>query len=294
MNPLPEMYEQLAVSLTADPLLLLASAVAAFDPFWADFDEADIDYDTDPLTIALQVTRGAFPDIYAEAVERLRAGAPYAEMDRLLCKAISAKGIPLDDLETIGWGVPLVAVGVNLEDPEFYAVHTDVLAALVPFGIDLPEAETYSIDLPECIYKVGCAIATSLHEQTDPALRQVGWLYGWLFGCTGNSLVDYNDEALAEIPPLSWSADDIAFAVELIEEADGIMRDVQMGLDLLKTTPELMTALERNIATLYRELKKKGKLDERIIRLEWEGAGSRADGTAIVDIGVLQLRRDAA
>ncbi len=226
MNLLTEMYEQLAVSLTADPLLLLASAVAAFDPFWADFDDTDIDYETDPLTIALQVTRGAFPDIYAEVVERLRADAPYAEMDRLLCKAISAKGIPLDDLETIGWGVPLVAVGVNLEDPEFYAVHTDVLAALVPFGIDLPEAETYSIDLPECIYKVGCAIAASLHEQTDAALRQVGWLFGWLFSCTGNSLVDYTDEMLAEIQPLSWSPDDIAFAIEMIEEADGMMRDV--------------------------------------------------------------------
>jgi len=294
MNPLTEMYEQLAVSLTADPLLLLASAVAAFDPFWADFDEADIDYDTDPLTIALQVTRGAFPDIYAEAVERLRADAPYAEMDRLLCKAISAKGIPLDDLDTIGWGVPMTAVGVDLEDPEFYAVHTDLLPVLAPFGIDLPEGETYSVDLPECIHKIGCAIAASLHEQTDPALRQVGWLFGWLFSCTGNSLVDYSDEALAEIPPLSWSADDIAFAVELIEEADGIMRDVQMGLDLLKTSPDLMAALERNIAHLYREVKKKGKLDERTIRLEWTGAVGGADGTTVVDIGVLQLRCDAA
>ncbi|MDZ4771305.1 MAG: hypothetical protein SGJ24_19450, partial [Chloroflexota bacterium] len=113
------------------------------------------------------------------------------------------------------------------------------------------------------------------------------------FSCTGNSLVDYSDEALAEIPPLSWSADDIAFAVELIEEADGIMRDVQMGLDLLKTTPELMAAVERNITYLYRELKKKGKLDERTIRLEWTGTVGGADGTTVVDIGVLQLRCDA-
>jgi len=294
LNALQGMFDQLSVALTADPLLLLASAVAAFDPFWADFDEADIDYDTDPLTIALQVTRGAFPDIYAEAVERLRADAPYAEMDRLLCKAISAKGIPLDDLDTIGWGVPMTAVGVDLEDPEFYAVHTDLLPVLALFGIDLPEGETYSVELPECLHKVGCAIATNLHEQTDLALRQVGWLFGWLFSCTGNSLVDYSDEALAEIPPLSWSADDIAFAVELIEEADGIMRDVLMGLDFLKTTPNLMAVLERNVAHLYRELKKKGKLDERTIRLEWTGAVGGADGTAVVDIGVLQLRGDAA
>src|SRR5690606_35482540 len=99
-------------------LLLLASAVATFDPYWDNFasiEDAEIDYETDPLTIALQVTRGAFPDIYADAIERMRAGAPYAELDRLLCRGISAKGIPLDDLETIGWGIPLVAVGIDLE-----------------------------------------------------------------------------------------------------------------------------------------------------------------------------------
>ncbi len=294
MNAISATYQQLAVALTADSLLLLASAVATFDPFWAAFDEPDIDYETDPLTIALQVTRGAFPDIYAEAVERLRAGASYQEMDRLLCKAISAKGIPLDDLETIGWGIPLNAVGVDLEDPEFYAVHTDLLPILAPFGIDLPEGETYSIDIPDCVYPAGRAIAASLHEQTDPALRQVGWLFGWLFSCTGNSLIDYTDEALSEIPPLSWSPDDIAFAIELIAEAEGIMRDVQAGLEILKTTPWLQAALERNIAHLYREFKKKGKLDERTIRLEWTRPDDGADGTAVADPQFLLVRRDAA
>ena len=112
----------------------------------------------------------------------------YAELDRLLCQAISAKGIPLDDLDIIGWGIPLNAVGVDLEDPEFYAVHTDLLPLLAPFGIDLPEGEIYSVDVPECVYPVGRAIAASLHEQADPALQQVGWLFGWLFSCTGNSL----------------------------------------------------------------------------------------------------------
>lgn len=294
MNLLAELYQQLALSLTADPLLLLASAVATFDPFWADFDDTDIDYETDPLTIALQVTRGVFPDIYAEAVERLRAGASYAEMDRLLCKAISAKGIPLDDLDTIGWGVPMTAVGVDLEDPEFYAIHTDLLPILAPFGIDTPESETYSVDLPECLHKVGCAIATNLHEQTDPALREVGWLFGWLFSCTGNSLVDYTDEMLSEIPPLSWSPDDIAFAVELIEEADGIMRDVQAGIEILKSTPQLQATLERNVAILYQILKKKGNLDEPTIRLEWTSAGDSADRTAVADPQFLLVRHDAA
>ena len=287
MNPLMNMYEQLAVALTAEPLLCLATAVAAFDPFWRAFGDDNIDYECDPLDIALQVTRNAFPDIYAEAVERLRAGAAYQEMNRLLCRAVSAKGIPLDDLEMIGWGVPLTAAGIDLEDPEFYEVHNDLLPILRPFGIECPVGETYHIDVPNGVFAVGCAIASSLHEQPDSALRQAGWAFGWLFGCTGNSLVDYTDEALGEISPLSWSKDDIAFAIELIEEADSILRDVQAGLELLQAWPELMAALARNVTIHYRELKKKGKLAEHTLRLEWSNSGDGADRATVVDALVL-------
>lgn len=293
MNQFTEMYDQLAVALTGDPLLLLACAVATFDPYWSEFDEGYNDDEDNPLHIALAVTRGAFPDIYAEAVDRMRANAPYEELDRLICKAITAKGIPMDNLETMSWGIPLVSFGIGLEDPEFYAVHSAALPALVPFGIDIPENEMYSIDVPKCIYAAGRAIAASLHEQDDPALKQVGWLYAWLFGCSGNSLCDLTIDELYELQPLSWSSDDIAFAVEMIEEADGIMSDAMTGLKHLTTSPDLLTVLERNIAHLYRELKKKGKLDDRI-RLDWSRPDSGADRTAVADTEFLQLRRDAA
>lgn len=293
MNAITAICDHLAVALTTDPLLLLASAAATFDPFWDDFEE-DIDYETDPLTIALQVTRGAFPDLYADAIERLRAGAPYAELDRLLCGGISAKGIPLDDLEAIGWGIPLVALGIDLEDPEFYAVHSDLLPILAPFGVATPKGESYRVEVPEGIYPVGSAIARSLHEQANPVLQQVGWLFGWLFSCTGNSLVDATDEMLSELQPLAWDLEDIAFAIEMIEEADGIMRDAMAGLEILKTTPDLKAALERHIATLSRELKQKGKLDEQSIRLEWTGLGSGAERAAVADSELLLVRGDAA
>ncbi|NUQ05922.1 MAG: hypothetical protein HUU31_18675 [Anaerolineae bacterium] len=269
MNPLMDAYAHLAHALAADPLLRLAATVATLDPFWAALAEGEIDYETDPLTIALHVTRGAFPDIYAEAGERLRAGAGYAELDRLICRAITARGIPLDDLEAMSWGVPLNAWGVDLEDPEFYAVHADLLPLLAPFGLRPPEEDAYRVDVPTCVYPAGGAIAASLLEQTEPALRQVGWAFGWLFSCNGNSLVDCTDEGLAEIPPLSWSPDDIAFAIELIAEAEGIMRDVRAGIDTLQGSPDLMAALMRNVAILYRELKKKGVRDIRHFRLAW-------------------------
>jgi hypothetical protein len=199
----------------------------------------------------------------------------------------------MDDLKVMSWGVPLNAIGVDLEDPEFYAVHGAALPALVPFGVDIPESKIYSVDVPNCVYAAGRTVAASLHEEDDPALKQVGWLYAWLFGCSGNSLIDLTNEDLYEIQPLSWSADDIAFAVEMIEEADGIMSDAIAGLNFLTVSPDLLAVLERNIAHLYRVIKQKGKLDERI-RLDWSHPDSGAERTAVAGAELLQLRRDAA
>jgi hypothetical protein len=291
MNDLIETYRQLSEALAADPLLLLASAVATLDPFWNTGDEDD--YDEDPLWIALRVTRGAFPDIYAAAVERLQAGAPSAELDRLICGAITAKGIPLDDLYAIGWGIPLPAFGADLTAPEFYDAHPDLLPLLAHFGIELPDDEYCGAEVPEQAYEIGRALAASLHEQDDPALRQVGWLLCWIFSCTGNSLVDCTDEALSELEPLSWSTDDVAFAIELIAEADGIMNDVAAGLRSLTAVPGLITVLQRNISCLEQR-GRKGQRNERHVIFDWSGTDSGADRAAVADSVVLQLRPAAA
>ncbi len=258
MSAVRAAWQQLTAALVADPGLLLACAAATFDPFRADADADELD-EADALMIALQVTRSAFPEIYAQAIERMRAGAPFAEIDRLLCTAISAAGIPLDDLESIGWGIPLYAAGVDLEDPDFYTAHADVLPLLVPFGIDPGQQGRWNLDLPEHAYAAGRAIAASLREQSDPALRQVGWAYAWLFSCTGSSLCDLTDEALSEIPPLSWTADDIAFAIALIAETDGILCDVQAGLHYLQETPCLMQVVHHNVEQVLRALARQQK-----------------------------------
>ncbi|MCC6567523.1 MAG: hypothetical protein IT298_17335 [Chloroflexi bacterium] len=288
MNILNETAALLSAALTTDPLLLLASAAATFDPFWNVEDEDEIE--PDPLEVGLRVARGAFPDVYAEAVEQLRQGATFAELDRLICSAISAKGIPLDDLCMMSWGIPLYAYGAELTEPEFYAAHPDLLPILALFGVEVPDCVGEQVDVPERAYDIGRALALSLHAQDDPALRQVGWLLGWLFSVTGNSLVDCSDDALADIEPLSWSPEDIAFAVEMIEEADEIMADAMAGLQHLLVVPQLLAALERNVMLVQ----KKGKRDEHHSSLEWPRTQDGADRTAVTDAVVLQLRPDAA
>jgi hypothetical protein len=270
-------------AIRADPLLCLAQAACWLDPLWRSDDD---EVYGDPLATGLLVTRQAFPDVYAGAVERIRAGAPDAEIHRYLCAEISQQGIPVDDLEALGYGIPLPAYGVSLDDPNFHEAHADVLSILMLFGLD---TEADEIDLSEQVYKVGRLLHERLIAQDDPGWKQVGWALGWLFSCTGNSSVDLDFEDLSEFQPLNWEADNVAFAKELIEEAEAIMLDVAAGLKLL-AHPDVQMALRRNIERTYRHLEK-GKSDERHLRLDWDAALVGADRAAEPHAGVLLVRR---
>jgi hypothetical protein len=227
-------------------------------------------------------------------VERIRSGASEKELDSFICGEISQRGIPLDNLEFLGYGIPLTAIGIELSDPDLYAARSDLLPLVELFGIR-PEPGHYSVEVPDCAYTAGRIIADSLVKQADQRLQQVGWALAWLFSCSGNSLVDFDDESLAEIPPLSWDENDLAFALELIEEADAIMQDVTAGLKLLEENAVVFSALADNIQRTYKAIAKmKGKQDEPRIRLEWPPLIAGGDGAAIADSELLQLRRDAA
>ncbi len=271
MNDLLQTHALLVAGLRADPLLALASVVCWLDPLWGDEeDEWDLPQDEDgTLAVALRVTRQAFPDVYAQAVEAVRRGASYAELDRLICGAITGRGIPLDDLEWIGFGIPMPAYGVVLDDPDFYAAHPDTIPVLQCFGIT-PEPNPYHVDVPDCAYTAGKLIAADLHKHADARWRQVAWLLGWLFACTGNSSVDYSYEEHSEFQPLSWDADDLAFAVEIIQEAETILADALAGLASLSSRPDLLQVLQHNVQRIYKALEKmKGKPHEPHIRLAW-------------------------
>jgi len=294
MNELLDTFGLLAAAMLDDPLLALANAVAWLDPLWETSEDDDVYEEGDGVGMALCITRSAFPDIYASAVERIRSGATYTELDNLICGEISKRGIPLDNLEFLGYGIPLTACGIELSDPDLYAARPDLLPLVDLFGIR-PEPGHYSVEVPNCAYTAGRIIADSLVKQADERLQQVGWALAWLFSCSGNTLIDFDDESLAEITPLSWDEDDLAFAIELIEETNGMMQDVTAGLELLEDRPQLLAALSDNIKRVYKTItKQKGKQDEPRIRLEWPLALAGVDGTALTDPELLQFRCDVA
>lgn len=75
---------------------------------------------------------------------------------------------------------------------------------------------------------------------------------------------------MAEIQPLSWDKDDLAFAIDIIEEADSILTDAMAGLTFLNSQPDLLQALQHNVRRIYKAIEKqKGKSDEPHIRLAW-------------------------
>ena len=267
MNTLLEVQAFLTDGLRADARLCLAASVAWLNPLWS-VDEADA-FDEDGLLFALQILRDAFPALYVDALERLHGGATYADLDRLICAEMQALGFPLDSLEFMLYGIPMPAYGAVLDDPDFYDLHPDVIPVLVCFGIS-PEPNLYTVDVPDCAYTAGQIIAADLEQHPDERWRQVGWLMRFLFSCSGNTVVDMDYESLAEVPPLSWDADDIAFAKEIIDEADTILSDVLAGLEFLNEQPDLLDVLQQNVRRIYKAInKRKGKHNGLHIRLAW-------------------------
>jgi hypothetical protein len=282
MSELFALQTALAGAMNKDSLLCLAHAAAWLDPLRGAVDDMDVpESEDDTVFVALQILRRAFPDTYFDALQAIRLGASYQQLDQLICNAVQAQGIPLESLDWIGYGIPLPAYGVRLDDPDFYrewsqAPHRDVVPVLQCFGIS-PEPNPYNVVIAEVTYQVADHIATDLLQQTEDRWRQVGWLLKWLTSGTGNSSCDCDHDALAEFQPLSWDADDIAFAREIVEEADGIMADVLAGLEWINGQPNALEALSRNIREVYPT---KGR-NHAEHRLEWPRiAGSDERGTA--------------
>ena len=293
MNALLDTFALLANAMLDDPFLLLANAVAWLDPLWKLPDDYEYEEGND-AEMALYITRGVFPEIYAGAVEQIRAGTTYSQLDRYICAEINKVGIPLDDLEYMPYGIPLPAHGVELWEPELYTSHPDLARLLALFGVH-PDPEGYRVEVPDSAYTVGRLLADSLVKQEDGRWKQVGWTLAWLFSCTGNSLIDCDDESLAEFAPMLWDAENVEFAVEMIEEAEGILKDTDAGLSVLEALPDVFHVLAENVNRIRQKIAhRKEQNREPNIRLEWPPLDRGTDGATVPGLELLQLRGDAA
>jgi len=108
-------------------------------------------YDEDDgVGMALCITRSAFPDIYAGAVERIRSGASEKELDSFICGEISKRGIPLDNLEFLGYGIPLtstppVPICCRWWNCSAFALNPDITAWKSPTAPTPPDASSPTV-----------------------------------------------------------------------------------------------------------------------------------------------------
>ena len=259
-------------------------------------DDEDIEavaYGDDPdgaVTMALHVTRRNFPEVYIDTLDALRTGQSYNTIDTLVCTAFNGKGIPLDSLEWLGWGIPLPAYGVELDDPEFWEQHPDIAPVLACLGVS-PEPNPYRIEIADVTYRVAQIIENDLREQPDPAWKQVAELIGWLFATCQNSSVSMSYEIMAEIQPLSWDPDDVEFALEIITEADNIMADALTALKALNEHPTALQTLQTNVQKLYQQ---KGINSNDRPQLTWTGFGECDERATEPQSSVLLIRDDVA
>ena len=286
----------LAAAVDADPVLRLAHAAAWLDPLRGFLDDEDIEataYGEDPdaaVTMALFVTRRNFPEVYIDTLDALRTGQSYNAIDTLVCTAFNQKGIPLDSLEWLGWGIPLPAYGVELDDPDFWTQHPDAAPVLACFGIS-PEPNPYRIDVPDVTYRVAQIIENDLRDQPDPTWKQVGELISWLFGISQNSSVAMNYEHMSEIQPLSWDPDDVEFAIEIITEAEEIMANALAALKALNEHPSALQILQTNVQKLYQQ---KGINPNDRQQLTWTRFGERHERATEPQPKLVLIRDDAA
>jgi hypothetical protein len=271
MNDLLQLQSVLVSRMSADPQLCLAHAVVWLDPFWDAFAEEDDDDTGDgSLGLALRVVRESFPNIYVQVIELLRAGGSWDDIDRLVCREIEQLGIPLENLEWMGYGIPLPSYGLNLEDPDFPESHTDLIPVLQTFGWDVSPDD--DVEVPDSLYCIAQWIAEDLEQHPETGYRQLSWLLQWLFSCSGNSVIDLDYETMSEFQPLSWDKDDLDFAIAIIQEADQIMKEALDGLAFLQSHPDLFTTLTNNVKRINRTIRLQTKEQDHVkppVRCIW-------------------------
>ncbi len=255
------------------PATLLALATAWLDPLALDHDIDSVqydDYDDDPVRFALSVTRHCFPAVYHTAIAQLRTGIPFAVVLEQMASGIDDAGIPVSDCFldfSLPTYIPLMSAAVQY-DTQWLDRHREVLYVIQYIeGEWQPDDDRayYERDLSKETYDIARTLYWSLQHQPDPRYRDhLACLIIWTFGISGNTLIDCDDEAIWEFTPLEWEPDQVAFAIDMIEEATEMVDHAQHGGDLLRHNLTVNLALLDNIERIRTVIRQKGRFRDEL------------------------------
>jgi hypothetical protein len=296
MNTLLGAHTLLGELMLSDTRLALAYTAAWLDPLLP-FADDDTEYsasygdEEDDLGMALRILRTVFPDIYAGAVQHLWRGAGNRTMEHYICEGVNRHLVtPLDCLDAMRYGVPIEPLGLGVGTPEqdFFTAYPDLALLLADFGIT-PDSDG---DDYQRGYTVAKEVIRDLEPHTDAAHRHLSHLVAWLWGCSGNTLVDYDTEALWEmgLEHPDWTEEDIAFINEVARESQDIVADARAAQHRLETDAAHRAAFRHNLEALTERITAHD--DKSSGGLDWS-LGTQADAprSAEDDPDVLQLRR---
>lgn len=168
---------------------------------------------------------------------------------------------PLTELEEVNWGPPVHSLAYG--DDVFGMMEAMVAGQEIinMTGIELPNAP--GSEEKNTGLRVIRRLVESLDtEDRESAHFEVGSALSWLYSISGNSVIDFDEEALQEIRGFSsqymdWSKETIAYLNEMNLEAREIFDAAQIGMELLLTDEAWREALLTNL-----RMARKGKKHE--------------------------------
>lgn len=287
MNSFHHLPAWLLNALMADSSLALAQVTGWLDPvhfypedyvedhYWGMMEE-----DPQAATLyALTICRDLFPAVYTRAVQHIRQGASFDELDTLICQTINEQ-YPLFNLTTIHdmrYGIPVEWYGIDLDSPEMLDQHPWAVDILADFGA-IPEKlrgiVAFDYDDVWTAWQTAQHVVRSLVIEDRQPCADLALLLLWLFSSTENSLVDHSYEAWAEggLEPLEWSRRTLIALREAAEQAQVIIDGALRGLDLLLGDEGYRAAFRHNIRTIAQAIQR----GRKHVRLSWpDGPGDR-------------------
>ncbi len=271
----------------------IVAARHLLDPFYL-FEECGGDaeeYVGEPIYDLLRpmlVCRSCWLEQYVEYSLALRAGVSGQVIaDDALNFINFETGADAMDAEELTYGIPIRPWGLELYDSDGYPDEPDILEALSWFGIHLVDGDMEGVDEA---HRIADRLTDSLAQHGDPFYRRKLWaLVAWLFGMSGNTLLDYGHLGIDENVDYSyreWAPDNVCWIKVVQTDADEIYKDARTMLTLLLEDESLRRLLIFNIE----RAKQNG-----VTRFYWSRriANRRSDQT-LVHAGILSAVCDSS
>lgn len=271
----------------SSPTAALAYATAWLmpGPEAGDDDSAESD-----IIYALETCLDCFPEIYAEALQRIRDGVDIEQIEHYLIAEVQKRtNFDIEQINDLIHYISPTSFACPLFDEyagEFGEDHPWFKIASLFRGVDEEGADNTAQETAK-------ALANSLKEAEYESLRLAVL---WLFGLTGNTMADYSIYEMSDmgLEYPYWTPEDVEFMIEAHEEAAEIQKMAQQGLALLESDPDLLKTFKRNIRLLERRKRdNNGRITN--YRLVWpERAAIDAPGQTAADVELLPIRYDSA